>query len=201
MHNKIISFLISAIGLAVLALTIDVFSWQNRLVTGGLPGYGLILNYLTQIPVGLSLFVANTIIILLVFLILGKSAGIKSVFGYIFLSAMIEFWWRILPLQPGDVDLGMQFINVIMQGAISAIAVAFVISNNYSFGNYSTMHILVNNYVKISTPKFFLVCDIVLSLLTLILFGWQKGVSVLINATVFYFVFKLALGKLAKIVK
>lgn len=199
MNKKIKPFLISTVGMILFTLTINIFSWKNVLVTGGFPGYALVLNYLTGVSIGSSLFFANTVLILLTFFILGKTAGIKGIYGYILVSVTADLWRKVLGLSQAEIPFINQLIAVVLQGFFSSFCIAFVISNKYSFGNYSTMHPLFNNFVKVSAPVFFFACDVILSLLTIIFFGWQKGFLVLVNSAVFYFMFKFALSKMNKI--
>lgn len=71
------SFFISILGITILGLSISLISWRYRLVTSGLPGYALIVNYSTKISVGSALLIGNTIILLLALLIAGKTAGLN----------------------------------------------------------------------------------------------------------------------------
>jgi uncharacterized membrane-anchored protein YitT (DUF2179 family) len=69
--KKYKDFIISTIGITGLALSIDIFSWQFKLISSGLPGYALIVNYLTGFSVGGMLFIANSIVLITAFFYCG----------------------------------------------------------------------------------------------------------------------------------
>ena len=192
--NNFKAFFFSTLGILILALCINLLSWQFKLVSGGLPGYALTLNYLSGTPVGVSLLIANTVILLLNFLIVGKTAGIKGVYGYVILSVFIELTKGLLNLQQIDlVNFIDKAILIFLQGLIAPLGISFVIVNNYSFGSYSSLIPLVNNFYKISPQLLFLFLDAILTLLITIFLGWEKGLLLLINSTVFYLSFKYSL--------
>ncbi|OGK23627.1 hypothetical protein A3C25_00740 [Candidatus Roizmanbacteria bacterium RIFCSPHIGHO2_02_FULL_38_11] len=185
--KKYKSFIVSVIGITVLGLSISLISWKYRLVTSGLPGYALIINYLTNLSVGTVLLISNTFILILALLIAGKSAGIKGIFGYVYLSLVIDGSKKLLNLsQVSTPVFPKNILFYIFQGSIAACAIAFVIHNNYSFGSYSSMLPVVDKFVKISPAKFMFILDFILILITIYFFGLEKGVFLLINATAFF---------------
>ena len=188
--------LVSLTGMAILGLAINLLSWRYLLVSGGFPGYGLILNYLTDFPVGGFLIVANTVILGLSFLIAGKTVGIKGVLGYIFLSLFIDFSKRFLRLEQIPTDSFWQnTLLVIAQGIAAPVGIAMVIINDYSFGSYSSILPIINRYRKISPPMLFLLLDLLLTGITYAFFGLEKSVLLLINATVFFLAFRFCLTR------
>ena len=88
--EEIYRLVISTIGIIILGLAINLLSWQFRLVSGGLPGYGLVVNYLTGISVGTFLLISNTIVLLVSLLVTDKTAGFRGIYGYVFLSLFID---------------------------------------------------------------------------------------------------------------
>ena len=62
------------------------FAWScmfipNGVASGGVTGASTIINFATGIPVYISYIVINVILLLLGFLILGKSFGLKTIFA------------------------------------------------------------------------------------------------------------------------
>lgn len=187
-------FFISLIGVTILGLSLSLISWQYKLVTSGLPGYALILNYKSTISVGIALFVANTIILLIALLVVGKSTGIKGFLGYTYLSFVIDISKKIFNLNQSIIpSLPINILLYIIQGLVAACAIGFVVSNNYSFGSYSSMLPIVNKYFKIHPPVFFFIMDFLLALITAYFFGIQSGIFLLVNAGAFFISFHYTL--------
>lgn len=185
----------STIGIMILGLSINILSWQYKLVSGGLPGYGLTINYITGFPVGMFLLMANTLILALSFLIAGKTAGLRGVYGYAFLSIFIDLSRNVLSLkQIAPVSLPTSILLITLQGIIAPIGIAIVMANGYTFGSYSSMVPVINKFLKISAPKFFFIMDFILTIITLYFFGVKMAGLLLLNAAVFFIVFKYTLS-------
>lgn len=193
------SFIISTIGITILGLSISLISWKYKLVTSGLPGYALIFNYLTNISVGTALLIGNTIILLLAFLIAGKTAGIKGVYGYVYLSLIVDLPKKLFNLtQVNTPQFPYNIILYIAQGIIAASAIGFVLHNKYSFGSYSSMLPIADKFIKVSPAVFMFILDMLLALVATYFFSLQKGIFLLINASSFFFSLNYTLKFLGK---
>lgn len=194
MIKEIKPFLITSLCFIPFALSINLLSWQYKLVSGGFPGYALVVNYLTGISVGTFLIVINTIVLLANFIFVGKTSGIKGVYGYILLSLMIDFIRKILNLsQFISTNLYFNIFLSSLQGFIAGSVIGVIIFFGYSFGSYSSLVLLVNKFWKISPPAFFFLMDFILSVITLYFFGIEIGLLLLLNSVVFFLVFKYTL--------
>jgi len=195
-------FIVSTIGITVLGLSISLISWHFKLVTSGLPGYALILNYLTRFPLSTGLFIANTVILLIALILAGKSAGIKGIYGYTLLSLVIAFSKSAFSLTQVQLDsLLLNIFLYILQGSIAAFAISFVVYNKFSFGSYSSLLPITDKYWPITPPKLFFILDFILSLITAYYFGIQTGIFLLINAGAFFLVFQFTLKCLNRAAK
>lgn len=194
MKNKkeIKEFILASIGILLLVLSINFISWKYQIVSGGMPGYALAANFMWGIPIGLTLFIVNSIILLMSLLILGKGAGIKGIYGYILISFLIEFTRNFFNIQ--QVDLATPIIQIILvtiQGLTAPIGIALVLQNGYSFGSWSSLYPIINKfYKKLEAPLFFFMMDITLTVIVTLTFGWFKGLLLCINSIVFFFAFK-----------
>lgn len=192
--DEVERLVVASLGIMMLALSINFFSWKFKLVSGGFPGYALDINYISHFPVGTFLLILNTFVLVLSFFIAGKTAGLRGVYGYVFLSFFIDWSKNVLHMQlTPDPVLLHNILYTILQGATAPVAIALVMANGYSFGSYSSVMPIIRKFSNISAPRFFLIMDSLLALLTFILFGLQRAVLMYINAGVFFVVFRLAL--------
>ena len=188
------SWLIATIGLIPFALSVNLLSWQFKLVSGGFPGYGLVVNYLTGFSVGTFLIIINTLVLILNFVFVGKTSGIKGVYGYVWFSFLVDFTKKLMSLtQQVNPSWIFNIGSISLQGLIAGTMVGIVLFVGYSFGSYSSLVLLVNKVYKITPPPFFFLMDFILAMITTYFFGWQRGVLLLVNAVVFFFAFKFSL--------
>lgn len=192
--KEVRDFLIATFCLIPFALSINLFSWQYKLVSGGFPGYALVTNYLTGISVGTFLIVINTLVLLANFLFVGKPSGIKGVYGYVFFSFVVDFTKNFLHLsQHVNTSLPFNLFSSSLQGFIAGTLIGVIIYFGYSFGSYSSLILLINKFWKIKPPQFFFLMDFILSIITTYFFGIERGGLLLLNAAVFFFAFKYSL--------
>lgn len=200
-QKEIRPFVFSTLGMAILALTINLFSWRYRLVSGGFPGYGLVVNYLTDISLGTFLLVSNTVILIGAFLIAGKTAGARGIYGYVFFSIFIEFSREILGFEQVTIDsFGINLFLSILQGVFGPLGVSLVVASDYSLGNYTSIFPVVKKHINISAPLLFFILDVVLTIVTFIYFGFEMGILLFVNAIVFFVCFKYELKVVEKFV-
>lgn len=200
MKNEIKPFIIASVCFVPFALSINLLSWQYKLVSGGFPGYGLVVNYLTGFSVGVFLLIINTLVLLLNFIFVGKTTGIKGVYGYIWLSFLIDFTKKYLSLtQHLNTTFIFNLFCLAAQGVVAGTLIGVIISLGYSFGSYSSLVLLVNKFWKIASPQFFFLMDFILSIVTAYFFGVDKGLLLMVNATLFFLAFKATLKILKKL--
>jgi uncharacterized membrane-anchored protein YitT (DUF2179 family) len=192
--KEIKEFVLATLCFIPFALSINLLSWQYKLVSGGFPGYALVTNYLTGVSVGTFLIILNTIVLLANFLFVGKTSGIKGVYGYVAVSFLIDYTKPFFNLsQHVHSSLLFNIGAMSLQGLIAGSVIGVIIYFGYSFGSYSSLIFLVNKFWKIAPPPFFFLMDTILSVITIYFFGVERGVLLLINAVIFFFAFKYTL--------
>ena len=77
------AYSIITIGLLIYVLGWVVFIIPNNMVGGGVSGVSAIIFYATKIPVSVSFFVINLILLLIALKVLGKGFGIKTVYAIV----------------------------------------------------------------------------------------------------------------------
>lgn len=159
-------------------------------MTSGLPGFALIVNYKTHLPVGTGLFIGNTLILISALVIVGKTTGLKGIYGYTYLSFIVDTSKKILGLTQTNIpSVPINILLYIFQGLIAGSAIGFVVYNKYSFGSYSSILPIAHKYIKVHPPTFFFILDFILALITTYFFGFQKGIFLMVNAGAFFISF------------
>ena len=78
--KRIKDFLILNIGVLLLSVGIYFFIIPNGFATGGVTGIATILGKITMLSAGAWLWILNVALLLVGFIFLGKSTGIKTVY-------------------------------------------------------------------------------------------------------------------------
>ncbi len=176
-------YLIITGGLVIVALAIHLFMVPNKFVVGGISGLGIVLqNLLSKVPnnykaitifgktISLTflfslsgiMFILNTILYLLGFLLIGKTFGIRTVYsGYMlnFIYYLLEHFFPIK--EPLMNDLLTQLI---IMSAMSALGLSIVFKCNASTGGTDITGKILNKYFHIDLGKAVLISDVFITI-------------------------------------
>lgn len=176
-------YLIITGGLVIVALAIHLLMVPNKFVVGGISGLGIVLqNLLSKVPnnyiaitifgktISLAflfslsgiMFILNTILYLLGFLLIGKTFGIRTVYsGYMlnFIYYLLEHFFPIK--EPLMNDLLTQLI---IMSAMSALGLSIVFKCNASTGGTDITGKILNKYFHIDLGKAVLISDVFITI-------------------------------------
>ena len=157
-------FLIS-IGTLIFCLAWTSFLQPNGLASGGLTGLCTILQYSTDglIPIGWSYPILNGGLLILAFLSLGKSFGVKTIY-VIGLSSLL---FGILPKFNGEIwapNLEVLMDNKLMVAMVGAflesVGIGLVLLRGGSTGGTDIVAMIINKYWPVSPGKVYLYSDV-----------------------------------------
>lgn len=177
------------------AILVNLLAWHFQLVSGGLTGYALFLNLITPFSTG-TLLLGMNLVLLIAVITIGKGPGLRGVYGFVSLSFFIDITRKLLQLQQVATPSFLTTLVLITLLSIGmGAAIWVVLANNYSVGAYSTLYMIVKKWIDVSAQNLFFLLDFVLAILTGIIFGFEKGILLVVNAVVAYYVVKTMLPK------
>ena len=112
------------------------------------------------IPVSVSYFVINVVLLLAALKILGLKFLIKTIFGVFSLSASLSFFEWLLKGQPLLHD--QPFMSIIIGAFLCGAGLGLVFSANGSTGGTDIVGAIVNKYKNISIGRALLFCDFII---------------------------------------
>lgn len=115
-------------GAALLALGVNLFLVPQKLSSGGASALGTVMLFLFRVPVSLSVLVINTVLFLLGFKYLKKSAVLKTAVGSLLFSVFLQLC-TYLPAYHDDI-----FIAAIIGGLLSGLGIGLVVREGASTG-------------------------------------------------------------------
>ena len=163
-------YLVITIGIAPMALMVNWVLLPHAFVGGGLTGICSVIYYLTgglfpnvfpeyggAIPVWLTTFVFNAILLLIAGLTVGWRFCIRTMVGV----AAITFWYRIIPILPEPI-IADPWLGAIIGGFVFGLSLGCVLAANGSSGGTDIVAMIVNHYRNISLGNIMLACDVII---------------------------------------
>ena len=158
------------IGIAPMALMVNWVLLPHAFVGGGLTGICSAIYYVTDglfpslfpayhgaIPVWLTTFVINVILLLIAGFTVGWRFCIRTMVGV----AAITFWYRIIPILPEPI-IDDPWLGAIIGGFVFGLSLGIVLAANGSSGGTDIVAMIVNHYHNISLGNIMLLCDIII---------------------------------------
>ena len=158
------------IGIAPMALMVNWVLLPHAFVGGGLTGICSAIYYVTDglfpslfpayngaIPVWLTTFVINVILLIIASFTVGWRFCIRTMVGV----AAITFWYRIIPILPEPI-ISDPWLGAIIGGFVFGLSLGIVLAANGSSGGTDIVAMIVNHYHNISLGNIMLLCDIII---------------------------------------
>lgn len=159
------SFLIA--GLLLYAIGWTGFLLPNEITTGGLTGVAALIFYGTGIPVAISYFTMNSLLLILSIKIFGFRFSIKTIFCVAILTILLSLFQSIFkePLVKGE-----PFMSCILGGVMCGMGIGTVFNFRGSTGGTDIIVLIINKYRNLSIGRSMLICDLIIISSSYILF-------------------------------
>lgn len=160
--GEVKAYTIITFGLLMYVVGWVLFLIPNNMVGGGVSGIGVVLLYAFNIPVSVSFFVINLVLILIALKILGSGFGVKTVYAIIMCSLMYEFVPSFLSpefIQEVAIDNG-KFLCAMFGGVMSGLGVGLCFSQGGSTGGTDIVALMVCKFRNMSPGRIILLLDV-----------------------------------------
>ena len=168
--RTVLEYVVIIIGIAPMALMVNWVLLPHAFVGGGLTGICSAIYYLTggmfpslfpdyggAIPVWLTTFIFNAILLLIAGLTVGWKFCIRTMVGV----AAITFWYRVIPILPEPI-IEDPWLGALVGGFVFGLSLGCVLAVNGSSGGTDIVAMIVNHYRNISLGNIMLICDILI---------------------------------------
>lgn len=166
----VFQYFVIIFGIAPMALMVNWVFLPHAFVGGGLTGICSAIYYVTgglfpelfpeyggAIPVWLTTFVFNAILLLIAGLTVGWKFTIRTMVGV----AAITFWYRVIPILPEPI-ISDPWLGAIIGGVVFGMSLGCVLAANGSSGGTDIVAMIVNHYRNISLGNIMLACDVLI---------------------------------------
>ncbi|AMA73305.1 MULTISPECIES: YitT family protein [Aneurinibacillus] len=182
--QRIRSFLFIALGSFLYSIAVNLFFVTNKLAQGGVTGISLLLHYTVHTPVGLLIILINIPIFILGYIVLGKGFLLRSAYGMLMTSILIDVTssWQVPPLQ--NVILAPLYGGII---AGTGLGLIFRVGGT-SGGGDIIARVLQHKFKRIDLGKFLFGIDFTIIAISGVVVGVERAmltvVAVYVSARV-----------------
>ncbi|MBP3540529.1 MAG: YitT family protein [Clostridia bacterium] len=167
----------------LMAIGIAFFKFPNHFSTGGVSGISIILgHYFPGMTPGTFVFIINQLLLLLGFLVFGKSFGVRTAYVSLLMSGVIWLLERVYPL---DGPLTSQpLLELIFAVALPAIGSAIMFNMQASSGGTDIVAMILKKKTNINIGQSLLFVDFAITLMAAVAFGVETGLFSILGLAV-----------------
>jgi uncharacterized membrane-anchored protein YitT (DUF2179 family) len=151
-------YVIMLTGLSLYALSWTLFLVPAQITGGGISGLAAVIFYSTKIPIGLTFFAINVVLVGIAMKILGASFGIKTIFSMVILSLLFSVPQSLFP----EAIIKDNFLSAVLGGMMGGVGIGLVFSRGGSTGGTDIIAMIINKYRNISPGRIIMYCDVII---------------------------------------
>ena len=171
--NAVREYGIITVATLIMVIGIYVFKFPNNFSFGGVSGMAVLLAKLTSISAGNWTFLLNMALLVLGFLFLGKSFGIKTVYVSVLMSVALSGMEKILPMShPLTTQPVLELIFAIFLPALSA---AILFDIGASGGGTDILAMILKKYSSFDIGRALMISDAVITTASFFVFDIETG--------------------------
>lgn len=174
------SYLIITVGVICLTAGVYFFKFPNHFTTGGVSALSIIFGYLTDaISPGTFVLIINALLLVLGFVVLGGSFGIKTVYASLLFSAGTMMLEHFVPVSEPLTDQPM--LELFFSVLLPAVGSALMFNEGASSGGTDITAMILRKYTDIDIGKSLLICDGLIAVSSFFIFGIKTGLFSLLG--------------------
>jgi len=166
------------VGLAIYAIGLIGFIKPVGIVTGGLTGIALLVEYASGIPLQYIYFLTNLALLGFALKILGVKFLVKTIYGVIVLTGLLTVCQMYITK---PIVVGEPLLSGVIGAMLCGTGIGLVFSSNGSTGGTDIVVAVINKYKNIAFGRGMLLCDfVIISCSYFLFYDYQKIVYALI---------------------
>ncbi len=167
-------YLIITVGTLMVASGVYFFKFPNNFSTGGVSGISVILGYLSpKLSAGSYVLIINIILLIVGFIFIGTSFGVKTVYSSLLMSFSIWGLEKICPMTSPMTD--QPFLELSFAVLLPAVGSAVLFNTGASTGGTDIAAMILKKYAKIDIGKALFLVDAVIAVTAGLVFGIETG--------------------------
>ncbi len=169
------------LGVISYALGWTIFLLPNNLVGGGVSGFASIVYYATNIPMGITYFILNVLLLIIGTKILGTGFGGKTIYAIFMTAIMLSIMPKLIPgdfIHEFAVSNG-KLICTVLGGIIAGFGIGLSISQGGSTGGTDIVALVWCKFHPASPGRVILIIDVGIILSSLLFPSYTESGEIL----------------------
>ncbi|OIP84480.1 MAG: hypothetical protein AUK44_02445 [Porphyromonadaceae bacterium CG2_30_38_12] len=153
-------YIFIAFGLLMYAGAWKAFLLPHQITGGGVTGIGALVYYASGIPISLTFFAINAVLLLIAIKTVGIKFSLRTIYGV----SVLTLFFSVLPQASIGTFVGEKedFMACVLGGLISGVGIGLVFLSNGSSGGTDIIAKVVNKYRNITLGRILLYCDVLI---------------------------------------
>ena len=167
--NNVTRYLTFIFGCFIVASAYNIFLTSTKIVPGGVGGVAIILNKIFEIDNAIIILIADIILLVLSYFILGKEKTRNSILGSllfplaVYLTENINVWFEI--------DTSQMLLSAIFGGVCYGFGAGLVFKSGFTTGGTDILNQILSKYLKTTIGKSMLMSDGLIVCTSAFIFG------------------------------
>lgn len=173
MKSQFKNFIYLTLSTLVMAVGIYFFKFSNNFTFGGITGLAVLVAKSGSISAGDFSFVANMVLLVIGFFVLGKKFAAKTAYSSILLSVALSGLERICPMSQPLTN--QPLLELIFAIALPSIGSAVLFNIGASSGGTDVVAMIMKKYTSFNIGNALLVTDLFITVAGFFVFDVQTG--------------------------
>ncbi len=167
-------WMLLTLGAVCIGTGVYFFKFPNNFSTGGVSGLAVILShYLPEMTPGDLVFIINMVLLLIGFLVFGRSFGIRTAYVSTLMSTFISLMERVLPMSAPMTT--QPFMELLFAVGLPAVGSAVLFNLDASSGGTDIVAMLLKKYTSLDIGKALFCSDCIITFAACFAFGMETG--------------------------
>ncbi len=172
--QQVLEYLVITVATLIMVVGVYVFKFPNNFSFGGVTGIAIVLAAVTPFTAGTINFIINMLLMVVGFIFLGKSFGIKTVYVSLLMSVGLSVLENAAPMSGPLTDEPM--LELLFAIAVPAFSSAVLFNIGASGGGTDVIAMILKKHTRlgnIGTPLFLV--DLVITVMACFVFDVKTG--------------------------
>ena len=179
MKSKLKKFSLLTISTLIMAVGIYFFKFANNFTFGGITGIAVLVAKFLPISASDFSFVVNILLLIIGWIVLGKSFAEKTAYSTILLSVILSLLERIYPMShPLTNEPLLELIFAIL---LPALGSAILFNIGASSGGTDVIAMILKKYTNVDIGKGLMISDLIFTLAGFLVFNVKTGLYSLLG--------------------
>lgn len=179
MKSNLKNFFLLTVSTLIMAIGIYFFKFANNFTFGGITGMAVLVAKFIPISASDFSFIANILLLIIGWIILGKSFAAKTAYSTILLSVALSVLERIYPMNhPLTNEPLLELVFAIL---LPALGSAILFNIGASSGGTDVIAMILKKYTSVDIGKGLMISDIIFTLSGFLIFDVKTGLYSLLG--------------------